>query len=295
MQKTTKIAAALGAVYLGWGSSYHAIRIGVEEIDPFLFCSFRFLIAGPMLFLFAVYKGQRLPGNGREWAVILGTLILMQVISSGLVAWGQQWLTSSETALIMSSAALWIAWMGSLGRRGVGVDLLNYAMIFGGVLGLYLLVSSGLSRSSAPLMGYIGVLLAAFCWSAGSVLLRQYTLHTEPLMTASLHMIIAGVILGCISWMNGASWSTQWRYSSMGALLFLVVVNSIIAYAAYYWLIYTVKPVVLGTFAYVTPAVAIAIGILLMGETLASHQAAGSIMILLSVVLSMFFSHRANR
>lgn len=248
-----------------------------------------------MLLLFALYKGQRLPGNGREWAIILGTLVLMQVISSGLVAWGQQWLASSETALIMSSAALWIAWMGSLGRRGVGVGSINYLVIFGGMLGLYLLVASGLSRGSTPAMGYGGVLLAAFCWSAGSVLLRQYTLHTQPLMTAALHMSIAGLVLGGISWLSGASENTQWSHASLGALLFLVVMNSVIAYGAYYWLIHAVNPVVLGTFAYVTPAVAIVIGVLLMGETLTFHQSFGSLIILCAVVISTFISRRANK
>lgn len=105
----------------------------------------------------------------------------------------------------MSSAALWIAWMGSLGSRGVGVGLINYA------------------------------------------------------------------------------------------LLFLVVVNSVIAYGAYYWLISAVSPVVLGTFAYVTPTVAMTIGVLIMGETLSDHQVMGSLMILGSVVMSAFLSRHMNK
>ncbi|MCB1668162.1 MAG: EamA family transporter [Porticoccaceae bacterium] len=292
MTKSINIAIALILVYLVWGTSYLAIRVAVQEIPPFLFCSIRLLIAAPLMLAFAFWRGEKLPASRKEWLFICGTAVIMQVFSSGFTAWGQQWVPSGETALIMSSSALWIAWFGSFGSAGDRVSKLTWASILLGLAGLVLLMSFGLAEQEIPFYGYGAILIAAFCWSAGSMVLRRYTINTQSIMTAALHIMVGAVLMGVISYAFERPEEPQWSSQSITALFYLAFFNSFLAYAAYYWLIHATRPVILGTFAYVTPAIAIMCGVLLLGEVLSAEQLFGSALILASVFLLVYFSRR---
>lgn len=292
MTHSIKIIFALGLIYLVWGSSYLAIRVAVQSVEPFLFCSIRFFIAAPLMFTLAFWHGEKLPSTGSQWVFITITAVIMQVISSGLMAWGQQWVPSGEAALIMSCSALWLAWLGSLGNRGDSVPLRNWLSIFAGIFGLVLLVGAGQKHSDVPFFGYAGILFAAFCWSGGSILVRRYNLSTQTFMTAALHISIAAILMAIISFLFEQPASSQWTPKAMMALFYLAIANSFIAYAAYYWLIHAARPALLGTFAYVTPAIAVALGAAWLDETLSRQQILGTMIILISVFLLMYFAQQ---
>src|SRR3990172_12735063 len=113
-----QIAIAFAAVYLIWGSTYLAIRVGVQELPPALFAGTRFLIAGVLLGAYARSRGQRIPRGAREWKYLGVTAVLLFVVANGLVVWGEQWVPSNQAALIVATTALWRAWFGALGSRG---------------------------------------------------------------------------------------------------------------------------------------------------------------------------------
>jgi drug/metabolite transporter (DMT)-like permease len=291
--KTTTVIA-LTLVYLVWGTSYLAIRVAVQEVEPLLFCSLRFLISAPMMLGFALIRGGKLPNTKNEWLFIVGTAVVMQVFSSGLSAWGQQWVPSGEAALIISSSALWIALFGSFGANGDGVSRFSWVAIVIGLAGLALLVTSTKPGLGVVYVGYGAIFIAALCWSAGSMVLRRYTINSQALMTAALHLLIAGLLMGVASYCFEDPVESQWSLRSLTALLYLAFFNSFLAYAAYYWLIHAARPVILGTFAYVTPCIAILCGVQLMGEALSKVQQLGSAFILMSVFMVVYFSRRQS-
>ena len=286
MNVTARILLPLVLVYLVWGTSYLAIRVGVQAVEPFLFCSARFAIAAPLMFCVALMRGEKLPRSGHEWLFLLGTAIVMQVLASGMTAWGQQWIPSGEAALIMSSSAFWIAWFGAVGSSGERVSKASWGCIFVGVCGLLLLIETGLP--SASIYGYSAILLAALLWSAGSMLLRRYGSSTQTFMTAAIHLAVAAVLTGLISYAFEGPSQSVWNSQSVIALLYLALFNSFLAYAAYYWLVHAAAPVVLGTFAYVTPAIAVLCGAWFLDESLSAQQLWGALLILLSVFLLIY-------
>lgn len=283
--RPVQIAIAFAIVYLVWGSTYLAIRVGVQHLPPWLFAGVRFLIAGTLMLLYARARGARLPATRRDWTSIAVTGLLMLVAGNGLVTWSEQWVESNQAALIVATSALWLAWMGTWGVQGERLNpltLLGLGLGFGGVV---VLVQSGLSLRTAPPLAYAALSLAPLTWAAGSVWARRAPVSCPPVMTAALQMLIAGVVMTAAGLVLGEAprWVNEPR--ALWALAYLVVFGSCLAYGAYLWLVHEVPPARLGTYAYVNPAVAVVLGWWLLDEHLNATQVLGTAIILAGVVL----------
>jgi drug/metabolite transporter (DMT)-like permease len=283
--RTAQIAVAFAIVYLVWGSTYLAIRVGVQSLPPWLFAGLRFLAAGTLMLLYARLRGAQLPVSRRDWLNITVTALLMLVAGNGLVTWSEQWVESNQAALIVATSALWIAWIGTWGAQGERLNrltLLGLGLGFGGVA---VLVGSGLSLQVAPPLAYAALSLAPLTWAAGSVWSRRAPVACPPFMTAALQMLIAGAVMTAAGLALGepALWRNEPR--ALAALAYLVLFGSCLAYGAYLWLVHEVPPARLGTYAYVNPAVAVVLGWWLLDEHLNSTQVLGTLIILAGVLL----------
>lgn len=295
LSRSSKIALALATVYLVWGSTYLAIRVGVRDLPPFLFAGARFVAAGVLMLGWARWRGMPLPRRGRDWLTIVVAAVTMLVIGNGLVTWSEQWVESNQAALIVATSALWIAWFGTLGGRGEALDRLTLAGLLLGFGGVAVLVGGGLRLQAAPPLAYLGLLAAAMTWGAGSVYLRRHALDCSALVGAALQMLVAGLLMGGIGLAGGELPRWTWTADALWALLYLTLLGSCVAYAAYFWLVQQVTPAVLGTYAYVNPAVAVLLGWLLLGEWLSPMQWMGTLVILAGVALVTLASRRSNR
>ncbi len=271
-----RVAAAFAVVYLVWGSTYLAIRIGVAELPPLLFAGSRFLAAGVLLALYALAAGQRPPRSAREWHLIVIVGLLLLAAANGLVVWGEQWVPSNQAALIAATTALWLAGLGTLGRHG---HQLTRATLTGLLIGL-----AGVALLLLP---------RGFCWAAGSIYAKHRRPATPALMSAALQSLVAGAALVAGGFAAGEAGRWSWQATeALTALAYLIVFGSCLAYAAYLWLLHTVRPALLGTYAYVNPLVAVVLGGWLLEETLGSLQLLGMLVILLGVVLVSRASQR---
>lgn len=279
-----KILGALLIVYLVWGSTYLAIRFGVEITPPYLFASLRFIAAGLILLAFAKAKGLPLPSTREDWRVIVITAVLLLVGANGLVTWSEQWVASNQAALMVATSALWMAGFGTLGARGERLGWMTWAGLLTGFFGVAVLMGEGLLHKSAPVAAYVALLISPVLWAAGSIFGRRNPLQCAPLMTAALQMLIAGVLMGGIGLAAGEHERWRWTVQSWWAWGYLTIFGSCIAYGAYYWLVHHVTPALLGTYAYVNPAIAVLLGAWLGGEHLSPTQMIGTGVILGGVV-----------
>ena len=290
--RTAQVAIAFAIIYLVWGSTYLAIRVGVQVLPPALFAGARFVLAGLLMLAYAFLRGGRLPASRRDWLNIAVTSGLMLVAGNGLVTWSEQWIESNQAALIVATSALWLAWMGTWGPRGEqlgGLTMLGLGLGFGGVA---VLVQSGLQLRVGPPSAYLGLALAPVCWAAGSVWARRQPVACAPAMTAALQTLIAGAVLVPIGLALGELPRWRWDGEAMAALLYLVLFGSCLAYGAYYWLVHQVPPARLGTYAYVNPAVAVVLGWWLLDERLNGSQVLGTAIILAGVVLVTYAARK---
>jgi drug/metabolite transporter (DMT)-like permease len=280
-----KIIAAFALVYVVWGSTYLAIRIGVATLPPALFAGARFLAAGLLLAAYARFAGQPFPRARSEWKTIGVAAVFLLVGANGLVVWGEQWVPSNQAALIAATVALWLAGLGALGPQGESFSRRRLSGLLTGFAGVAVLMWPADGFVLEHFSAQFAILLAGLSWAAGSIYMKRRKPSTPPLMAAAMQSLAAGVLLGAIGFAAGEAGRWTWEGNALLALLYLIVFGSCLAYAAYVWLLHEVSPTVLGTYAYVNPVVAVVLGGWLLGESLNSTQMAGMLVVLLGVLL----------
>jgi drug/metabolite transporter (DMT)-like permease len=290
--RTLNVIVAFAIVYLVWGSTYLAIRVGVAHLPVALFAGVRFLVAGVLMFAYARLRGGSVPATVAEWRNIVICSLLLLVGANGTVTWSEQWIQSNQAALLVATSALWLAGLGTLGARGEGLSRLTLAGLLLGFAGVAVLVSSGLSMRAAPVSAYLGISLSPLMWAGGSIWSRRHPVGASPIMTAALQTVVAGVVLTTLGLSLGESARWSWDLRDMLVLAYLIVFGSCIAFGAYIWLVHEVTPARLGTYAYVNPVVAVVLGWWFLGETLNPTQVLGTVIIIAGVVIVTIASRR---
>jgi drug/metabolite transporter (DMT)-like permease len=283
-----KTILAFAIIYLVWGSTFLAIRIGVRELPPFLFAAMRFLLAGLALYLWMIAKGERSP-TGRQWmsAVLLALLIF--VVDYGLLFWAEQRVPSGIAAVMMATIPLFtaVAEIILLGTQKLTLRLALALLI--GLSGVAVLMLPSLSLG-APIdrTGAAALIFAAMGWSVASSLTRKLPLPQSPVMNSGAQMLAGGLLLSLASAALGEFHRFHLSAVSLGAwlaLLYLIVPGSIVAFTAYLWLLNRESPTKVGTYAYVNPVVAVLLGYFLGDEGLGLRIILGTLLVLVSVVV----------
>ncbi|MGA7966298.1 MAG: EamA family transporter [Gammaproteobacteria bacterium] len=278
MKETTltrlKFVAAFAVMYLVWGSTYLFIRIGVANIAPAVLAGLRFLVAGSILAAIGFARGGRWPGR-RDMFTLVVLAIGLVVIGNGVVTWAEQWVPSGEAAFIVASSALFIALFGAIGPRGERIVLFTVIGLVLGFSGTALMLLPRIRGSHGPLAPALSLVGSACCWAAAAMYARTRGVATAPLVFSGLQMFTGGCVLTAIALATGGFARTHWTPSGIGALAYLTVFGSGLAYATYNWLIHRARPAQLGTTAYVNPAIALLLGWAVLGEALSPLAFAG--------------------
>jgi len=291
-----RIAVAMLAIYLVWGSTYLAIRFAVETIPPFIMAGTRYLLPGLLLMVWRRLAGDPAPTR-RQWlsGAIVGLFLLLG--GNGLVSWAEQRVESGIAALIIGTVPIWMVIFDAVLTRirprwQVIVGLLTG---FGGIIFLIGPESLFGQHPRYDLLG-IGVLvLAAFLWAIGSIYSRDADLPRSPLLGTSIEMLAGSVGLYIASLLTG-----EWKTFNIGAvsqqsvlgLLYLIVLGTLVGFVAYTWLLRNAPISLVSTYAYVNPLVAILLGNWLVQEPLNWEVALAVAIIIGSVVLINSFRRK---
>ena len=280
-----QLIAAFAVVYIVWGSTFLAIRIGVADLPPALLAGARNASAGGALMLFAWYRTGMAPWRSPDWRIAIPVGLAMIGVANGFTTWAEAWVPSNQAALISVCSALWTAWLGTFGARGHALSLRAKAGLAIGFLGALLLLMSGHGFSFQHLGAQLLVFIGTLSWAAGAMWCRHKNPSTPPLMLASMQMLVGGVTLLLVGFATGEACQWQWTVKGIGAVAYLAVFGSIMSYTTYIWLVRRVTPDKLSTIAYVNPLVAVILGWLVLGETLNAWQFGGMIVLLFGVLL----------
>jgi drug/metabolite transporter (DMT)-like permease len=283
-----KILLAFAIIYFVWGSTYLAIRVGVREVPPFLLAALRFIVAGLALFTWMRLRGTPAP-NRRQWAgaFILGALIFL--IDYGGVFWAEQRVPSGVAAVVLATISVFMTLLEIIFLRTQRLTFrLGFALLVG-LGGVAVLMNRSFSLGEAPIdrRGAFALLVAAFSWSIAAILTRWLNLPASKPMSAAAQMLAGGVQLFALAAVSGefAGFHAQAvSAKAWVALLYLIVAGSIVAFTAYVWLLHHESPTKVGTYAYVNPVVAVAVGYFFGNESVGPRTLAGTLLVLLSVI-----------
>lgn len=282
-----KIYGGFAIIYIVWGSTYLAIRIGVMEMPPFLMAGMRFTAAGLLMFVWMLATGTPFP-TWKEWraATLLG--FLMFLVDYACLFWAEQRIPSGIAAVILAMIPVCITLMEIIFLRTLRLTVRLAAGLAVGILGVAVLMNPHASMGEAPLdrRGAVALLVACFGWSVGTIVTKKLTLPTSKAMSAATQMLTGGVQLLLLSAVAGEF--TRFHAAQISgrawfSLVYLIIAGSIIAFTAYVWLLYHTSPTKVGTYAYVNPVVAVVLGSLIGGEIVGYRTIFGALLILASV------------
>ncbi len=279
---------AWASVCVFWGTTYLAIRVGLETLPPMLFAGVRFLIAGSVLFLvMSRLRNARLP-LGREWFDLGAVGLMLLGVGTGAVVWAEQWIPSGMAALLVATSPFWVAGLERLRKGGERVGVMRIIGMLVGFGGLALLVGPQLFDVALDARYFLGIVLiqlGCFSWSAGSVYAKRRPTGVSPMMGAAVQMLWAGVALTLIGTIGGEWGALRVSVRGLGALFYLVVFGSIVAYSSYTYAVQKLPLSIVSTYSYINPVIAVLLGWLVLGEPLGWRVVVAMTVILCGVAL----------
>lgn len=279
--KSGLVVLALFLVYVVWGSTYLGIHLALESGLPPLsvISGTRFVIAGAVLYAFLRWRGMPAPTRV-QWPTLAVMGLCLLFFGNGMVVMAERDVSSGLAAVAVASVPLWMALFSAF--RGDKVTRGEWLGIGIGFIGVVWL-NAGSSLTATP-KGLVFLLIAPLGWAAGSIWSRGRDLPS-PFMTAAGQMLCGGVILVLVGLLRGErvdGWPNMQGVLSVG---YLTVFGSIIAFTAYVWLLQNVRPVLAGSYAYVNPVIAVALGTWIAHERFSTSDIGAMVVILAGVVV----------
>ena len=284
-----KTVLAFATIYLVWGSTFLAIRVGVREVPPFLLAALRFLMAGAALCGWKLARGER-PPTARQWGSAFLLAVLIFVLDYGLLFWAEQRVPSGIAAVMMATIPVFMAFFEILVLRTQHFTPRLASALAIGIAGVAVLMIRSWDFGGAAIdtAGAIALLVASISWSLSSSLTRKLPLPSSKVLSSGAQMLAGGILLSITAAALGEVRGFRPMAVSTGAwlaLLYLVVAGSIVAFTVYVWLIHHQSPTKVGTYAYVNPVVAVLVGYFLGGEELGARTVLGTLFVLVSVLV----------
>ena len=290
MSTPSRISILVGfaSIYVIWGSTYLAIRLGVEFIPPFLMAAVRFLIAGVAFIAWAAYRGARRP-TAMHWVTTCVIGALMAAGGNGMVTWAMQTVQSGLAALLVSMVPFWVVlidWLKPGGHRPAARIVLGVILGFVGVALLIDPADVSGGRQIA-LVGAGAIVVGSILWAGGSVYSRHAPQPSSQALSSGMQMFGGGMVLLMLSAGSGELSRFEWASISTVALMgwaYVIVLGSV-AYGSYLWLMKASTPAKVATYAYVNPVIALFLGYVLADESLSVWTLGCSAIIIVAVLL----------
>jgi drug/metabolite transporter (DMT)-like permease len=298
------------------GSTYIAIKTAIDTIPPFLMSGIRYVSSGTLLILvyilipsqnnsYGTNRDQNAPVshryklvsivNKRQWkeATIIGCALVLG--GQGLLAWGEQYLSSSVTALLFSTVPIWVLLLGKI-VYGEKLKKFTILGVITGTIGFVILIFPSLtaqfveihtSNMKFEFVGVIALAIAAISWSVGSLYSSKADLPTNVLISTGMMLFVGGIFLIVLSIAIGELQNfhlSAISMPSMISLLYLITVGSA-GWAGFFWVLRNTSASLANTFAYVSPVVAVVLGWAILSEAITPQVIIATVIIMTGVVL----------
>ncbi len=286
-----KLWLALGTVYVIWGSTYLAIRVAVETLPPFLMAGVRFLIAGGLLLVFSMRRGEQAADDRIGWpqwraAAIVGGLLLLG--GNGGVVFAEQWVPSGLAAVMVATSPFWMSGVEATLKDGERLNVKTIVGLLIGFSGILVLVWPDLALGGGNrhfLLGIIALQIASFGWALGSAYSRRHARNDHILATTALQMLAGGVMMLGLGSMTGEWPRVAFNPRTLTSLVYLSTVGAIGGFVAYTYALRHLSMSFVSLYAYINPVIAVTLGVLLLGEAFDWRMACAAALVFVGVTV----------
>lgn len=286
MASTKKAYLALLVVCIVWGVSWVGTKEAVRFMPPLQMVGIRQIIAGLAYILYFIWRGDAFP-KGKDWYPILLLSALNFMISNGLATVGVKYTTAGISAILGALFPLWLIIILTLrGKNSIPrLAWIGIILGFGGVCIVFYEHIAELFDSTFQI-GIVLGLLAALAWAFGTIYTKEFAIDFNPYHSIGWQMVISGVVLNIIVNITGDVIPLrEVRLYTWGAIAFLVIISSIIAFIAYLYALQKLPTSLVSIYAYINPIVAVITGSFFIQERITLVMLSGAVITLTGVYL----------
>ena len=275
-------------VCLIWGTTYFGIRVSLESMPPLLMGGLRWTVAGGLLALYVAARGLELPPPSR-WAGLLLLGFLMLVLGNGGVVVAEQWVPSGLAAVLVACSPFWMAGVEAClpdGERLRARTVVGLLIGFGGILALVwpdLKFDGG--GANHFLAGVIALQIAAFGWSLGSAYSRRHGRSDNVLGTTAYQMLGGGLMMMLMGTVRGEWGHLFFTSRTAIAFAYLATIGAIGGFVAYTYALRHLPVSFVSLYAYINPVIAVALGVLFLGEPFDRRMAGAAALVFVGVAV----------
>jgi drug/metabolite transporter (DMT)-like permease len=270
------------AVCLIWGTTYLGIRITLESMPPWLMGGLRWTVAGGLLALYMRVRGEPFPPRS-DWRGILLLGFLMLVLGNGGVVWAELSVPSGLTAVIVASSPFWMAGLEALRADGERLTARIVVGLLVGFSGILVLIwpdlRAGGTGGRAFLAGVLALQIACLGWSLGSSYSRRHARQTNIFSATAAQMLAGGLMMLAIGTAQGEWTSLRFSPRALTAFVYLATVGAIGGFVAYTYALRHLPVSLVSLYAYINPIIAVALGVVVLGEPFTSRMAVAAALV----------------
>jgi drug/metabolite transporter (DMT)-like permease len=277
------------AICVIWGTTYLGIAVTLETMPPGAMSAMRWLIAAAILMIHLRLRGEPLPPPSRWGGIVLMGFLLL-FVGNGGVAYAELWVPSGLAAVMVATAPFWMVGVEAAVGSGERLGGRKVIGLLTGFLGIVVLVWPELGVRSADsrrfLLGVAVLQIASLGWSVGSAYSRRFARTDHVLGTTALQMFAGGVFLAGLGFARGEWSQVAFNGRTLTALLYLATVGAVGGFVAYTYALRHLPVSLVSLYAYINPIIAVALGVLFLGEpfTLRIALAAGLVLVGVGIV-----------
>jgi drug/metabolite transporter (DMT)-like permease len=273
-----------------FGTTFLAIKVGIDAgAPPFFSAGIRFFLAGLILFIWMVWKRRaKVSLLLRKEMLITGMGLTFGTFST--LYWAEQYVTSGIAAVLSATGPIMILLLqASILRQKVSVQAMSGCFIgFAGVI-LLLLPSISVEVNLFWVFGCIVILVGEIFYSSGA-LYSKYVIQrfsdTSPIALNAAQMMYGGAMLLVLSlFTEHVNIESMLTLNAVSSLLYLIVIGSMMGHSIFYWLVAKTNPVFPSTWLYISPLIAVGLGVLLYNEAISWVAVTGVVTIIIGIVL----------
>jgi drug/metabolite transporter (DMT)-like permease len=281
-----RVAAAYVVVALIWGSTWGAIKIGVNDVPPFVFAFFRAVAVASVLTILALALRQSLP-RGRLTLVVATVVGLINIgLTWAIIFWSEQFVPSGFVAVFGSAAPVWTAVLAHFMVKGDRLSVLKIAGLVLGLAGTAILIGAPNTVDGTAGLIATGLLaLMPITWAIAAILQSRFLTTVAPIPTVAIGTWASALLLAPLALIQLPQ-GEHWTLASVLAFVWLTIFGTCFAMVVSLWLYRKLRPTTMTLIQVVVPAEAILIGTLWLGEPVSIRMLGGAALVVAAVTLN---------
>ena len=287
MSLRVKIYSGFVIICLLWGSSWAAVKLGLETVPPLLSLGIRFSIASIILGMIVVVYRLKIPADRKFWKLVLILCATSFTVPFVLIYWAQIRVNSGLASVLFATFPIWVALLSHFFLPNERITPLRILGMVLGFLGIVFIFKSGFSDiSSKTLYGMIAIIIGAVIQAYGLVALRRFGERIHPITLNFWPMLVSIFPVFIISIATEDYSTVLFDQKTIGSLVYLSIFCTVITFVIYFWLAKHVEAVILSFSAFITPVIAVIIAVIFMEEEFTPMMYIGSSLVLIGVAFA---------